>query len=82
MSTAGAEADPMSDMPSASAAAAIVLAVYMPPHEPWLGQAERSTALSCASSMSPLVRAPTASKTSWTVDSRPSGMRPGRIEPP
>ena len=54
----------MSDIPSASAAEAIVLAVYIPPQEPSLGQADFSTALSWASSIFPLLRAPTASKTS------------------
>ena len=45
---AGADDEPGSAMPSASAAVAIVLAVNMPPHEPAPGQACRSISVSSA----------------------------------
>jgi hypothetical protein len=41
-STAGGEAEPGSDIPIASAAQAMVLAVYMPPQAPSPGQMARS----------------------------------------
>ena len=44
-STAGGAAEPGSDMPSASATEAIVLAVYMPPQAPSPGQIARSIAV-------------------------------------
>ena len=58
-------------MPSASAAAAMVFAVYMPAHDPVVGHAARSTASSSSSLMVPFPWAPTASNTSWMVMSRP-----------
>ena len=58
-------------MPSASPAAAIVFAVYMPAHEPVVGHAARSMPRSSASSIAPFACAPTASNTSWIVMSRP-----------
>ena len=70
-----------SDIPSASIAEAMVLAVYMPPHDPAPGLALASTASSPASSSGPAARAPTASKTSLMSMSRPS-RRPGRMVPP
>ncbi len=68
-------------MPIASAAAAIVLAVYMPAHEPVVGHAARSIWSSSSSLMVPFPCAPTASKTSWIVISR-SWYVPARIVPP
>jgi hypothetical protein len=67
-------------MPSASAADAIVLAVYMPPHAPSPGQMARSILSTCSGVMSPLMHAPTASKASMIVTSLPSTL-PGMIEP-
>ncbi len=78
---AGGEAEPGSDMPMASIAEAMVLAVYMPPHEPSPGQAFDSMAWSSSSSIVPAARAPTASNTSLMSMSRPSS-RPGMIVPP
>ena len=84
-STAGGEAEPTSAMPSASAAAAIVLAVYMPPQAPSPGQAAFSIAVSSSRVMSPRAHAPTPSKTSMMVRSRSSPSRPlslpGSVEP-
>ena len=80
-STAAGEAEPGSDMPMASAADDMVLAVNIPPQEPSPGQAAFSTRSSSASSMVPRPRAPTASKTFWIVMSW-SSSRPGRIDPP
>ena len=68
-------------MPSASAAAAIVLAVNMPPQEPSVGQAARSISSSSARVIRPSAQAPTPSNASWIVTSR-SPTRPGRIVPP
>ena len=65
----------------ASNAVAIVFAVNCPPHAPAPGQAMRSSSASFASLIVPALCAPTASKTSPIVTSRPSN-RPGRIEPP
>ena len=59
----GADAEPGSDMPSASATDAMVLAVNMPAQLPSVGQALRSMASSSASSMVPAAWAPTASNT-------------------
>jgi hypothetical protein len=72
-------------MPSASAAAAIVLAVNMPPHAPSPGQMARSMASTSSRGSSPRTHAPTASNASMIVTSRslPSDSlaTPGRIEP-
>ena len=62
--TAGADASPGSVMPSASAQADIVFAVYMPAHEPAPGHAARSTASSSSSDIEPAACSPTASNTS------------------
>ena len=78
---AGADDEPGSAMPSASAAVAMVLAVNMPPHEPAPGQACCSISVSSATVMEPRATAPTASKTSWMLRSRPR-RRPGMIVPP
>ena len=69
------------DTPSSSHAVDIVLAVNCPPHAPGPGQAASSSAASRASVSAPAACAPTASKTSWIVTSRPS-QRPGAIDPP
>ena len=67
--------------PRKSRAVAIVFAVNCPPHAPAPGQAALSSACTSrlASSM-PAACAPTASKTSWIVTSRPR-YRPAAIEP-
>ena len=69
-STAGGAAEPGSDMPIASAALAIVLAVYMPPQAPSPGQMARSIASTSSRDISPRAQAPTASKASMIVTSR------------
>ena len=79
-STAGGAAEPGSASPSASAAAAIVFAVYMPPHAPSPGQIARSMASTSSRVMSPRAHAPTASNASAMLTSR-SPILPGRIEP-
>ena len=72
-------------MPSASAALAIVLAVYMPPHAPSPGQMDRSIVSTSSRLMRPREHAPTASKASMMVTcfSVPSESlaKPGRVEP-
>ena len=68
-------------MPSASAAAAIVFAVYMPAQEPSVGQACRSISSSSARLIRPIAQAPTPSNASRIVRSL-SPSRPGRIVPP
>ncbi len=67
-------------MPIASAAAAIVFAVYMPPQAPSPGQIARSISSTCSRVMSPRAQAPTASNASMIVTSL-SPTRPGRIDP-
>ena len=52
-STAGGLAEPGSAMPSASAAHAMVFAVYMPPHAPSPGQMARSMASTSSREISP-----------------------------
>ncbi len=79
-STAGGAADPGRLIPIASAAEAIVLAVYMPPHAPSPGQIARSMASTSSREINPRAQAPTASKASMIVTSR-SPTRPGRIDP-
>ncbi len=84
-SVAGGAALPGSDMPRASAAEAMVLAVYMPPHAPSPGQIARSIASTSSRGISPRAQAPTASKASMIVTSisvpSDSFALPGRIEP-
>jgi hypothetical protein len=80
-STAGAEDEPGSDIPSASAADAIVLAVNIPAQEPSVGHALRSMAASPASSSVSAACAPTASNT-LTMSSACPLCWPGRIDPP
>ena len=79
-STAGGAAEPGSDMPSASPTAAIVLAVYIPPQAPSPGQIARSMRSTSSRVILPARQAPTASKASMIVTSRPSTW-PGMIEP-
>ena len=67
-------------MPSASAALAIVLAVYIPPQAPSPGQMAFSISVTCSRVIRPFTQAPTASKASMIVTSL-SPTRPGMIEP-
>ena len=82
---AGGDALPGSDMPSASAALAMVLAVYMPPHAPSPGQMARSMMSTSSRDIRPRAHAPTASKASMIVTSfsvpSVSLATPGMIEP-
>ena len=83
-STAGGAAEPGSAMPIASATAAIVLAVYMPPHAPSPGQAAFSIAVSSSRVIVPAAWAPTASNTSMIVSSRSPASPlslPGSVDP-
>ena len=57
-------------MPSASAAQAIVFAVYMPPQAPSPGQMARSMASTSSREISPRAHAPTASNASAMFTSR------------
>jgi hypothetical protein len=79
--SAGTMDEPIGEMPSTSNAIAIVLAVNWPPQAPAPGLATDSSSWSSSSVIRPVACAPTASKTSWIVTSRPS-KRPGRIDPP
>ena len=76
LSSAGGAALPGSDMPSASAALAIVLAVYMPAQAPSPGQVARSISPSLSWVIRPRAQAPTPSNMSMIVRSWPS-RRPG-----
>ena len=84
-SVAGGAALPGSDMPIASAALAIVLAVYIPPQAPSPGQIARSMASTSSRGIKPREQAPTASNASMIVTSRSvpsdSFAMPGRIDP-
>src|SRR5690606_34254256 len=79
--SAGLDELPGRLMPMASMAAAMVLAVYMPPHEPGPGQAWHSMAYSSSSSMRPWLYLPTASKALTMSMSQPLSL-PGRMVPP
>ncbi len=79
-SIAGTSLSPAGLMPRNSSAVAIVLAVNWPPHAPAPGQATPSSSCTSSLLMLPAAAAPTASKTSWMVTSRPR-KRPGAIEP-
>ena len=57
-SSAGVDELSGSDMPSASIAAAIVLAVYMPPQAPAPGQAWRTMSLRSSSVIRPAMNSP------------------------
>ena len=80
-SSAGTIAAPPGEIPSASKAQAIVLAVNWPPQAPAPGEATSSSERSSSSVMLPAAWAPIASKTSTIVTSLPF-QRPGAIEPP
>ena len=84
-STAGGAADPGSDIPMASAALAIVFAVYMPPQAPSPGQIARSMVSTSSRDMRPREHAPTASNASMMVTSfsvpSESLTKPGKIDP-
>ncbi|CAH0167025.1 hypothetical protein SRABI91_01098 [Rhodococcoides fascians] len=84
-SGAGGEALPGNDIPMASAALAMVFAVYMPPQAPSPGQMARSMVSTSARDISPREQAPTASKASMIVTwcSLPSDRvaKPGRVDP-
>ena len=79
-STAGGAAEPGSDMPSASAALAMVLAVNIPPQAPSPGQIAFSSVATSSRLIKPLTQAPTASKASTMVTCF-SPTYPGMIEP-
>ncbi|CAB4999211.1 unannotated protein [freshwater metagenome] len=72
-------------MPIASAALAMVFAVYMPPQAPSPGQIARSIVSTSSRDMRPRAQAPTASNASMMVTSfsvpSESFTCPGRIEP-
>ena len=84
-SAAGGAAEPGKLMPSASAAEAMVFAVYMPPQAPSPGQIAFSMRVRSSSDILPALQAPTASKASMMVTcfSLPSSSftQPGMIEP-
>ena len=79
-SSAGIPFRPAGLIPRNSSAVDIVLAVNWPPHAPAPGQATPSSSWSSSALMLPAAWAPTASKTSWMVTSRPWN-RPGAMEP-
>ena len=78
--SAGIPFSPAGLMPRKSSAVDMVLAVNWPPQAPAPGHAADSTSCSSAASIVPAAYAPTASKTSWMVMSRPRNV-PGAIEP-
>ena len=80
-SVAGTSFAPRGDMPRNAMAVAMVFAVYCPPQAPAPGHAWSSRTRSSRSLILPAACAPTASKTSWMVTSRPS-KRPGAMGPP
>ena len=84
-SGAGGAALPGRDMPIASAALAMVLAVYMPPHAPSPGQMERSMVSTSSRLISPRAHAPTASNASmmvtWRSSPSDSVAYPGSVDP-
>ena len=67
--------------PIASMAQAIVFAVYIPPHEPGPGIAQRSISPNCASLIEPFALCPTASNT-LTISNSFFPKHPGKIVPP
>ncbi len=80
-SVAATLAVPIGERPRNSSAIAMVLAVNCPPHAPAPGQTTSSSSFRSPSLILPAAAAPTASKRSWIVTSRPR-KRPGWIEPP
>ncbi len=77
---AGTPLRPAGLIPRMSSAIDIVLAVNWPPHAPAPGHATLSRACTSSGPTLPAAWAPTTSKTSWIVTSRPL-YRPGAIEP-
>ena len=73
--------EPSSDMPSASKAEDMVLAVYIPPQAPWLGQAFFSMPSKSSRLILPAVKLPTASKGETMVRAWPF-QKPGLMVPP
>src|SRR5699024_2694849 len=78
---AGFEAFPGKLIPIASTADAIVLAVYIPPHEPGPGHEQRSMACNCSVEISPLLCCPTPSNTDTKLMFLPTKL-PDLIVPP
>ena len=72
---------PGSAMPMASHRQFMLLAVYMPEHEPQPGQVPRSNSSSCSSSIRPALRAPTASNILDRLVLSPATL-PASIGPP
>ena len=72
--------EPSRLMPSASNDEDIVLAVYMPPHAPTLGQAFLSMPSKSSFAILPAVKAPTASNATTMVRSWPFQL-PGLMVP-
>ena len=70
-SSAGTIAEPAGEIPSASKAIAIVLAVNWPPQAPAPGDAASSSACSSCSEILPAANSPTASNTCWMVTCSP-----------
>ena len=73
--------EPKSDMPSASNDELMVFAVYIPPHDPVVGQAFCSIPSKSSSDIRPAVNSPTASNDDTMVRSTPFQL-PGRMVPP
>ncbi len=80
-SSAGTIAEPPGEIPRASAAQAIVLAVNWPPQAPAPGLATSSSERRSSSVIWPAAWAPMASNRSTIVTSLPRQL-PGAIEPP
>ena len=78
--SAGIPLSPAGLIPRKSSAVDIVFAVNCPPHAPAPGHATPSSSCRSSSLIFPTACAPTASKTSWMVTSRPR-KRPGAMEP-
>jgi len=78
----GADAEPGSDMPRASATDAMVLAVNMPAQAPTVGQALRSIRDNSSAVNEPAAWAPTASNTLTMSRASPLEPRPGEMLPP
>src|SRR5690625_2552436 len=81
LDVAGLDELPGKLIPIASIAEDIVLAVYIPPHEPGPGQAAHSIRVNSSSSICPLLSCPTPSKTDTRSSFLPSKF-PGEIVPP
>ena len=79
--TAGIVPLPRSPIPSTSVRQFMEFAVYIPEHDPQVGQVFCSNSLSLVSSMRPAVNSPTASEMLEKLVFRPS-TRPASIGPP